>query len=564
MNNKFLFGAALSALMLTACSQDIIDGPEPSEGAISFAVTNGATSRAAQSHCNTNMPSSFKVSAAKHGTTDYYFEGDVVNKADGSANSYTPVTERYWPEYDLDFHAWTNDAGTYQRTGDKAQFVNFTPNTAVESQLDLLYAVQPNQLTSERKSVKLNFRHALSQIVFAARNESRLNVSITGVSIAHLNTVGTYTLGSTSTEENYENHGDANVEDKRDGLGVWSGVETSALSSYTVNFPEVNVGSTTTDLTSVNHKGGPDKSMILLPQTQQAWAPGQETNQQKLDGYNGAYFVVNVTFKDGEKQVYSGQALVPVNINWQQGRRYKYVFVFNNNGNGGYQPGDPDNPKPILSGITYEVTTDDFVPVDPTNQEMNGEEKDKTYNYSLTVLDGTNTLANITKASKEESYTFTMPEVTTPAKEGYDFAGWLCSADNKVYTTLPETYTVTKNVQSVVFSAQWTEKVVETVYTIHFNGNISSTVYDLPETMTFKSTEKSVVMTLPDLNTRTSGVFFWGWSTNSGATTAEVMFKRAGKVTLTRENPTMTLYAIWGQGTPAGGSGNLEGQDPTE
>lgn len=571
MNSKILYGAALSALMLTACSQEsVIDVPVQTD-AISFAVTNGATSRAAQSQCNTNMPASFKVSAAKAGTNEFYFQGDVVNKLSGTVNSYQSEIERYWPEYDLDFHAWTNDGGTYAHNGTAAQFVNFTPSKNVAEQLDLLYAVQPAQSTKDRKTVKLNFRHALSQIVFAARNESRLNISISAVEVAHLNTVGTYTLGKASTMENYENHEEIVTPDPRTGLGEWNGVEASALDNYSVAFGAQNITSTTMDLTSVNHKGGPDNSLILLPQTQKAWTPGSAEGVKDAAGYNGAYFAVSVSIKDGDKDVYNGQALVPVDIDWFQGRRYKYTFIFTEGGNGGFQPGDPDNPTPVLSGIKYEVSTDDFVPVDPTDVPMNGgnsgnedpkPEEKTTYTVNYFGNGAQGEMAPQTASVVEATYSFTA-KANEFTFEGYEFLGWNTAADGTgTAVKAGDAINLTKENNTVNLYAQWKEKVVETTYIIRFHQNMEGQkVYYMPEDVEVKSNDATFSYTLPENGPQTDGVFCHGWTIVKDDTNID--YKNGATVTLDRNKPVIDLYVAWRQGTPAGGSGDIIGTDPT-
>ncbi len=267
MNSKFLYGAALSAIMLSACSQDnVLDMPTPNNDAIAFSVTNGASTRALESQCNTNMPKNFKVSAYKTGTSENYFAGD-----DWTLESQNPVKykgiERYWPEYNLDFHAWANDGGTYAYNEENGvgQFKNFKPNSDVKQQLDLLYAGMTNQT---RQTVKLNFRHALSQIVFKARNENpRISVSVSGVSVGHLNGDGTYTMVNENTDKNYVNHSDiANGNENviLEGQGSWA-YNDEATNEYTTGFDAIAVGNENTILTSVNHQGGADGSLLLLP-----------------------------------------------------------------------------------------------------------------------------------------------------------------------------------------------------------------------------------------------------------------------------------------------------------
>ena len=70
----------------------------------------------------------------------------------------------------------------------------------------------------------LNFRHALSQIVFQARNDSKnLYVEISGVSVNNAESKGTFTFPSVSTDENVEDHTGTTTDypETAEGWGTW-------------------------------------------------------------------------------------------------------------------------------------------------------------------------------------------------------------------------------------------------------------------------------------------------------------------------------------------------------
>ena len=128
-------------------------------------------------------------------------------------------------------------------------------------------------------------------------------------------------------------------------------------------------------------------ALLLLPQTSIAWnpetvpTPGLEGNAS-----NGSYFLVNCAiynvagdeFVAGDTPLWGTtdehkQAAIPVAINWEQGKKYIYTFIFGEGG--GYDPDDPDpedpdKPDPVLIPITFEVTVDDFVEVPAQNIDM--------------------------------------------------------------------------------------------------------------------------------------------------------------------------------------------------
>ena len=469
MRKSLIYGVAVSALALTACSNDDLVQVPVDSNAISFAVTNGVTTRAAGSYCNTNMPASFNVAAQFHGQSGFYFEKDAAVR-NGSSTIYTTTPERWWPEEGaLDFHAWTNDDDTYafDATQNKAQFVNFAPKAAVAQQLDLLYGVAMNH-SREDGNVKLNFRHALSQIVFSARSEATTyNMTISSVAIGHLNSQGTFTFGGASTTGNYENHTDTpngNEGVIKGGAGSWT--LKDQLAKYTTAFDKKTIGNTTVELTGVNHQGGADGSLLLLPQTQNAWVPGGNTGAvADADGFKGAYFLLDVELtNDNNVTLYDGLMAVPVDIEWEQGTRYRYTFVFTD-GNGGWTP-DPNDPKPVLGGIKYDVTTDDFVPVDGGDKYPGEDPRPDADKYFYTLSFDANggagemessVFSNIASASQ----TFVVPECTFTSD--YTFTGWNTEADGSGQAYIPGAeLTITGEAGEnviVTLYAQWEESI---------------------------------------------------------------------------------------------------------
>ena len=280
-----------------------------------------------------------------------------------------------------------------------AQFKDFTVNDVVASQVDLLYAVKTAQ-TKATGTVKLNFRHALSQIVFQAKNTSaNLYVEIAGVKVANVGNKNTFTFPSANTDNNIEH------EDYTDGVyddddwgssityddgswGKWADL-TSGTSTYEVDFANVAVkgDNKLVSLTTANDAGKEYSSnaMLLLPQETTQWVPSA-TSPVPTESNTGSYFLVdcviyNVASDDvdktedvclwGEEQKdgtwTTKELAIPVAFNWEQGKKYVYTFVFGK-GNGGYDPDpddpDPDKPEPVLVPITFEITVDEFVPVD--------------------------------------------------------------------------------------------------------------------------------------------------------------------------------------------------------
>lgn len=361
MKKTVFLGAVAMTLLAASCSQES-DQPTRND-AITFGVTTNLASRAANAFCNTNLPGDFNFSAF-FADGSAYISDATATKGDGSA--YT-ATGYFWPENALNFVAWKNGNMTINEAGER-QFVSFSPAANATEMLDLLYAVKNGV---SRTQVRLNFRHALSQIVFKAQNNATdvFDIEVSQVKVGHLTTTGTYTFPTVDTDnQNYDEHeGTGTIVEGTTGNWLLDDA-TAGLGEYTsTGFPTVKLGSEPSFITSVHHTGGVDYTMMLLPQTADKWDP-----TVKGENYNGAYFMLKVTIKDHKhdgKLIYDGWTVVPADINWKQGSRYTYTFIFDNNGHGGYTP-TPNDPKPILAGIQMNLTVDDYIDGDNTNTPM--------------------------------------------------------------------------------------------------------------------------------------------------------------------------------------------------
>ena len=356
--------------MLGSCSQDDIVEANLGADEIRFAaVTNGST-RAADIYNPTNMPASFQVSAMSQGKT--YISDDKIEKQ-GSSWVNTTGT-RYWPEDAVDFYAHVNAGTTFNLNSGAPTFNNFTVVSAVGSQVDLLYAVKKGE-KKETTPVQLNFRHALSQIVFKARNESEnIFVQIQGVKVMNVKGSGTYTFPTASTDPNLPTADAANSNNR----GSWALTNDNA--NYEVDFSLVDVKGSKTNPTTVNLSDVEGTALMLMPQTTTAWDP--EAAPKPSVGNTNSYLLVDCVIynvADGsatplpgdnvclwgkeENGSYTTKELaIPVQFAWEEGKKYTYTLVFGN-GNGGYDPDpeDPDNPEPVLVPISFEVTVDEFL-----------------------------------------------------------------------------------------------------------------------------------------------------------------------------------------------------------
>lgn len=398
---KFILAVpALLALAAVSCTKSEV--LESNDGEIRFNVVANNATKADAIYCNNNKPSEFTVYAeSSEGKT--YINGDKITSPDDGNTWVNESGTRFWPnDLSLDFYAVVNgkidwNEGAAEGTA-PASIVNFEVPTDVAAQKDLLYAVKTDQAKTggadKMDAVALNFRHALSQIVFNAKNTNEnLYVEVSGVSIVNVANINTFAFPIADTDDNIDNHDgsyDSTI-NYNDSWGKWNTL-TPGATVYPVNFGTVKVegNKTLVDLTTnATIKGEYNtNALLMLPQTSTAWNP-ETVPSPGLGGNasNGSYFLVNCAIynvsgdsfdPDLDTPLWASQAehkqvAIPVAINWEQGKKYIYTFIFGEGG--GYDPEDPDpedpdKPDPVLIPITFEVTVDDFVEVPATDVEM--------------------------------------------------------------------------------------------------------------------------------------------------------------------------------------------------
>ena len=364
MQMKKLFIGAVAMLALASCSSEntleVNNGNE-----IAFTVATNNTSRAADVYCNNNLPGEFNVWASHD--SKQYIAGDLIKfEASKWVNK---SGNRYWPSTgDVTFVAYENENGTFafNPTG-ASTLTGFTVSTNVANQLDFIYA-RKTQAKSAGTQVNLNFRHALSQIVYKAKNTNKnLFVEIGAVSIVNVNSKADFAFPTADTTTPYVDHGstgDATI----DNQGAWDNLST--LATFPVSFAnkEVAGNSTAVDLTAANDpsKEFSSLALLLLPQTTTAWDPS--TKHKPTNETANTYFVLSCKIRNvrgaavDDEDVYlygsaSDYALIyiPVAVNWAQGKKYVYTFTFGD-GTAGY---DPEG-EHVLVPITFDVTVDDF------------------------------------------------------------------------------------------------------------------------------------------------------------------------------------------------------------
>ena len=368
MKKKYLLGA-LSVFLLASCSNDEVTEINQGE-AIQFTASAGKAARSVIT--TTASINNFKVWAYTGDQT--YMDGVEVTKT-GDNWSYGNL--KYWPqEAAVDFYSV--NPTTYTVDADK-KIVDFAVADEVANQIDLLYAANIGETKAAHKNtpVAVNFRHALSQIVFKAKVKegSNLKVKIDGVRIAQLEWKGTLTYPTATTA--------ADAADVANTWGTWANTRTAEENKkfYAAGITSQTITAGQTVALTTENSG----ELLLMPQTLSPWTVGTDNTENK------SYFLVDCQIWDGDVQLWpventTAEVAIPVSeITWAQGKKYIYTFIFGEGG--GYvpptdpddptpdpdspkpdsdkpQPGDPDKPQPgdpVLVGINFTVTVDDFV-----------------------------------------------------------------------------------------------------------------------------------------------------------------------------------------------------------
>lgn len=374
------------ALAAVSCSNEEVVSVNNDANEIKFSVVAENATRAAtgETFCNYAKPSSFEVWALT-GTKSYFHDVTYTKDTDGKWKA-NAESVRFWPNAGaepLDFYAMRNyGTATWTPDGTAKMTTSFTVENAVADQKDFIYAVATDQTSPastadpHKGDVALNFRHALSQIVFTAQNTNKnLAVEITKVEIINVANGGTCTLPTTSTKDNYEDHSgtESTVPSPRCS---WSAL-TGAGTDYSVATETCKMVGVTGATNLTNGKDNSeternlDKAMLLIPQTttKATLSPTSKPSDVKVAADGGSMIAVTCTIWNLNEDntwattdvvLYNNSvAYIPFAANWEPGKKYIYNLVFGK-ANGGYDEDGND----ILVPISFTVTVDDFTTVE--------------------------------------------------------------------------------------------------------------------------------------------------------------------------------------------------------
>lgn len=260
----------------------------------------------------------------------------------------------YWPTSgDVDFYAVspaiTDDlvhqgfAYDMTSTAKTITYITVDEYASTGTNHDVMYAVTKgrNKGNNGAMPVQMNFKHILSQVVFKAKTTSSiLEVDVDNIKIHNFVHGGTFTLPADEP-----------------AMSDWS-LSGDAVSVCTVKLNAANVvtKNAVVDLSDMN------SPLMMIPQKLTKWSTSAGTAVSKLEADNAKECYLEIAMKLKQNDSYligSAAAYTTVYVpfdnatGWEPGKRYIYTLIFG----GGYD----DNGKPILSPITFNAATVDWV-----------------------------------------------------------------------------------------------------------------------------------------------------------------------------------------------------------
>ena len=359
---------AIFGALLMGCSEEEIANVETSSrNAIGFNVlSNAAETRATPTTHSNLTKTDFDVFAFTAGgtafmgkvDTDYGHDGVKIVHKNGKWDYDDANDLRYWPSEALDFYAF--NPGTvsadmltnymWEASG-SSQKISYTcideyGGDGTNANYDVMYAIAKGQTKATNSgTVKFNFKHILSQVVFKAKTQyDNMRVDIKEIKIHNIKFAGVFTLPATAD-------------------GTWSSPDLESPLAFTVvKDANITVNSNTaaTDIST-------NTPMLNIPQTLTAWTVSAP-NKSKLEADNAKQCYLEISCKIRQSGAYLlGSAseyktiYVPFGDTWVAGKRHIYTLIFG----GGYD----DQGEAVLNPIRFDAETTGWVDAD--NKDVN-------------------------------------------------------------------------------------------------------------------------------------------------------------------------------------------------
>jgi hypothetical protein len=375
MKNKLIL-AAIASVTLAACSNDDVVSVNNQTDAIKFrtAVTNSRASEVKTA----NLTEFWVTSRNENGVSILNNTKFVKDYTETTTNTFIKDGDEVnWPGGDIRFYALNMEKAldfslNYEGAGaTRPGITNVQPEDSISKQFDMIYATN----TGDRNvfaSVPLTFNHAYSQIEIQAKNNNTAyTVKVKGYRIGYVYKKGTFIFPA-PVQENKDNTATFTAP-----VGNWSdlkllndvGAKGNNYSSAEI--ADANVPTLGEDPRIIRTDESEGTAMII-PQKMNAWQPtSAEKGEVWSPDKSGAYLALLVQIDradgthifpgdwttDSSKRVsyeglpaYYGYAAVPIDANWEPGKKYTYILDFTD-GCGKVDPEkpdvvDPDNPDP--------------------------------------------------------------------------------------------------------------------------------------------------------------------------------------------------------------------------
>lgn len=347
MKKVILMTACIAAVLLSGCSDNELasvgDGIGTStQSAIGFHVVgNQAETRVTPITPSNITDHQFNVYAFTNDGKVFMGTNDTEREHNGVTISYKKESEsgkwdytkssdlRYWPESTpLNFYAvsptepphffsWqiSNEKKEIQYASNDEYNVS-SPDDPVYPYVDVMYAIATGQgKTTNSGTVKLQFHHITSQIVFKAKTElDNMSVKIQSIKLYNFKTSGSFTIPTSDTDISKDN---------------WSlNKLLYATNGFTVvKDKSIDVSSTGTDIS--------DAPMLLIPQKLEPWNTSHRI--EVANNNKEGYLAITCQIKQNGVDLFDSAAenktlYVPFGAIWEPGKRYTYTLIFG----GGY------------------------------------------------------------------------------------------------------------------------------------------------------------------------------------------------------------------------------------
>ena len=360
--------AIFGALLMGCSDEEIANVETSSQNAIGFNVLSNAAETRATPITNSNLTSTdFDVFAfTADGTafmgkvdTEYGHDGVNIVYKDNKWDYKNANDLRYWPSEALDFYAF--NPGTVSEdmmmnymweafgTVQKISYACIDEyGSGTHANYDVMYAIAKGQTKNTNSgTVKFNFKHILSQVVFKAKTQyDNMQVNIKEIKIHNIKMGGVFTLPAAA-----------------DGTGSWTPSDLLGQNAFTVvKNANITVNSNTAAIDISTNT-----PMLNIPQTLTAWTVSAP-NKSKLEADNAKQCYLSITCKIQQSGVYLlgsadsyGAIYVPFGDTWVAGKRHIYTLIFG----GGYT----DQGEAVLNPIQFDAETKGWVDAD--NKDVN-------------------------------------------------------------------------------------------------------------------------------------------------------------------------------------------------